>query len=274
MKGLLPGAAVLSVVTLGSAQFGGLNQDVADQAANTTRGEYDEQPDEVTQNVAYRLDAGTQTELVVKGQEHTFEAVFVNESEGSGVIRVDGQLESVGVGDEVIVSNTEFEISSLGGEGSTTGTIEVRGSVQGGDIELGERNPIRDETGAGDAEDEDTRTETPEEEASGGSGGTGRVSPPQQQPGGSAESDVNERITTINRSFVNLATVVERQQERINSLEDRIERLETGNTGDRQPSEGEPEADNGSQGTQKPEPRAGGDAEDEGILSPITGLVS
>jgi uncharacterized coiled-coil protein SlyX len=271
---LVFGAAVLSVVALGSAQFDGPNQDVVDQAANSTAGEYSEQSDEVTRNVASKLDVGTQTEVVVKGQEHTFEAVFVEENQESAVIRVDGDTESVEVGDVVVVSDTEFEISSLEREGPRTGAIEVRASVQEGDIEFGETEPIQDETEAGDAESGDTSTETSEEEASDGSEGAGRVSPPQQQPGGSAESGVNERINAINRSLVSLAAIVERQQQRINSLEDRIERLETEDTGDQQPPEREPAADNGSQVTQEPEPRPGDDTEEEGILSPITGLVS
>lgn len=274
-KAIVLGAAFLSLVISGSAQFGALNQDTADQAINSSPPEDGDRSNPPTRTVAARLDVGTQTNAVVNGQEHTFEAVFIDENEERAVIRVDGETESVELGDEVVVSDTGLEISSLEREGPRAGTIGVRASVQGGDIEFGEGEPISDGTGAGDAESGDTSTETSEEEAGGGSGGAGRVSPSEQQSGGSAELDVNERINTINRSLVSLAAIVERQQQRINSLEDRIERLESEDTGDQQPPEREPAADNGSQATQEPKPRTGGDTEEEeGILSPITGLVS
>jgi hypothetical protein len=276
LKSLVLGAAVLLVAASGSAQYGGLSQDTVDQAANSTiSGEAangdDEAPGSVARTVTSRLDVGTQTEVVVDGQEHTFEAVFVDENEESAVVRVDGDTESVEIGDVVEVSDTEFEISSLEREGPRAGTIGVRASVEEGEIEFGERAPIDRDTGASGTDGNPSESTAREE---GGSAGEARDTPTARQPRDPDELDGNERISSVNRSLIDLATVVERQQDRIDSLEDRIEQLEAENTGEQGSSGTESAADDADNPDQEARANSGGGNEEEGLLSSITGLVN
>lgn len=200
------------------------------------------------------IQTGTEKTIKVNGQEHTFEAVYIENNEENAVIRTDGRTESIEIREGIHVSGSTFKTSKLEKTGETTGKITLQAIPEGNKIEIGKTKETQDQTPETSQNQQNTEKEDKEN---------------------TKTAETSQQILEMNKTLQNLAKAIEQQQNKIESLENRVEQLETQKNKQKQETpRTKTENNNQQERKENNKEEQNQSQETQGILTPLSKVIN